>query len=146
MVPSKFGSQLGQQHYIMAKWANWVYEYTGGDFRGVMRKDKEGISIWVCNIFYPEEYIQFFELKYHPKYYDVYPVRLTLCVSSDKKFEIIFTPEGLEENMEKFLKDPVINQSFDRLSLMYESRRRSNRRTEKTNYELAMSRDNPNNY
>lgn len=135
---TKFGSQLGQQHYIMAKFSNWIFEFSGGEFRGNARIGDDGISIWVSNLFFPNDYILFFELK---RNIDVYPSKLTFSISSDKKYKIVSTPEELEAALGEFIKDPVIAQSLERLTIISERKRKLRRES----YRTVVPRDNPNN-
>lgn len=135
---TKFGSQLGQQHYIMAKFSNWIFEFSGGEFRGNVRIGDDGISMWVSNLFFPDEYILFFELK---RNIDVYPSKLTFSISSDKKYKIVSTPEELEVSLGEFIKDPVITQSLERLKVISERKRKLRRES----YRTVVTRDNPNN-
>jgi hypothetical protein len=138
MVITKFGSQLGQQHYIMAKFSNWVFEFTGGEFRGNMRVGDNSISIWVSNLFFPDDYILFFELK---RNIEIYPCELILSISSNKKRKIILTSEELESVMGEFIRDPVVLQSFVRLTDISERKRKLRRES----YRTVVPRDNPNN-
>lgn len=135
---TKFGSQLGQQHYIMAKFSNWIFEFSGGEFRGNVRIGDDGISMWVSNLFFPDDYILFFELK---RNIDVYPSKLTFSISSDKKYKIVSTPEELEAALGEFIKDPVITQSLERLKVISERKRKLRRES----YRTVVTRDNPNN-
>lgn len=136
---TKFGSQIGQQHYIMAKWSNWIYDYTGGEFRGIMKNTDDGISMWVSHLYFPNDYILFMELE---RKVDVYPCWLTLNISSDKKCKLVMSPEDLESYLEEFIKDPVIDQTFARLLVINNNKRRRLC----MGYNTMSMRDNPNNY
>ena len=135
---TKFGSQLGQQHYIMAKFSNWIFEFSGGEFRGKIRIEDKGMSMWVTNLFFPNDYILFFELK---REVEVYPSKLIFSISSDKKYKMVSTPEDLESTVDEFIKDPVIAQSLERLKIISERKRKLRRES----YRTIVSRDNPNN-
>lgn len=125
----KFKNKELEKSYIMTKFSNWIFEFSGGEFRGNARVGDDGISIWVSNLFFPDDYILFFELK---RNIDAYPSKLTFSISSDKKYKIVSTPEELEAALGEFIKDPVIKQSLERLTIISERKRKLRRESYRT--------------
>ena len=133
-------SQLCIQHYIMVKFANWIFDFTGGEYRGKVRIDEYGVSMFINNIFYTDNNILFFELIRNSDL-DVYPSKLTLSISSDKKYIMVKDSVELEDMLNEFIHDPVVSQTFNRLTEIVERKRQKRFGTNS----IVISRDNPNN-